>query len=45
MLADLMWQAGGLEESPSMHQGKWDPFVEKKTLALEASASIFRLRT
>ena len=29
MLADLMWQAGGLEESPSMHQGKWDPFVER----------------
>ena len=29
ILADLMWQAGGLEESPSMHQGKWDPFVER----------------
>lgn len=29
ILADLMWQAGGLEESPSIDKGKWDPFVDR----------------
>ena len=29
ILADLMWQAGGLEKSPSMYEGKWDPFVNR----------------
>jgi hypothetical protein len=29
ILADLMWQAGGVEQSPSVNQGKWDPFVDR----------------